>query len=289
VRIAIVGFGLIGGSVARALRRLDVPPAAGPAFEIAAWGRSGAGPLAAMAEGVVDRAPTTLAATLEDAELVVLAAPPLACLELLDELAGPLRRSLAPGATLTDVASTKAAIVARADGHRLAFVGGHPMAGSERTGYPAASAALFDDRPWVVCPGAAAEAADLERVVRLAKACGARPVTLEPAVHDRAAAAISHIPLVVSTILVEAMTGGTAWPVAAGLAAGGWRDMSRLAAGDEAMSAGIAATNAGPIAAGLREVRAVLDRWIVELDRSDPDAEAMRAWFEAARERLETS
>ena len=161
------------------------------------------------------------------------------------------------------------------------------MAGLERTGYPAAVAGLFDDRPWVVCPGASAGPVDIDRVERLAIACGARPVRLDPAVHDDATAAVSHVPLVVSAALVEAMTGGPDWPVAVGLAAGGWRDMSRLASGDPAMGAGIAATNAGPIAAGLREVRAVLDRWLAELERADPDAETLRRRFETARERLE--
>jgi prephenate dehydrogenase len=236
---------------------------------------------------VIQRAAGTLAETIEGADLVVLAAPPSACLELLDELAGPLRESLAPGATLTDVASTKLAIVTRADRHRLAFVGGHPMAGLERTGYPAAIAGLFDGRPWVVCPGASAVPADVDRVERLAIVCGALPVRLDPAVHDDATAAVSHVPLVVSAALVEAMTGAAAWPVAVDLAAGGWRDMSRLASGDPAMGAGIAATNAAPIAAGLREVRAVLDRWLAELERPDPDAEALRRRFEATRERLE--
>ncbi len=118
LRIAIVGFGLIGGSIARALRRAAAS-ADGSPFEIAAWSPSAAGPRAALAEGMIDRAPGTLAETIRGADLVVLAAPPSACLELLDELAGPLREYLAPAATLTDVASTKLAIVTRADRHRL--------------------------------------------------------------------------------------------------------------------------------------------------------------------------
>ncbi len=287
MRVAIIGFGLIGGSIARALHRADGAATDGQTFEVAAWSRSVAGPLAALAEGVVDRAPGTLVQTLEGADLVVLAAPPLTCLALLDELAGPLRGSLAPGATMTDAASTKLAIVTRADRHGLAFVGGHPMAGLERTGYAAAVAGLFDGRPWVVCPGASALPIDVDRVERLAIACGAQPVRLDPTVHDDATAAVSHVPLVVSAALVEAMTGGPVWPVAVDLAAGGWRDMSRLASGDPAMGAGIAATNAGPIAAGLREVRAVLDRWLAELELADPDAETLRRRFETARERLE--
>ena len=222
------------------------------------------------------------------AELIVLAAPPLACLALLDELAGPLREEVAKGATLTDVASTKQAIVDRADRLGLRFVGGHPLAGRETTGYEAAEADLFVDHPWVICPGKVAEAGDVDRVERLALACGARPVQLDPQTHDTAAAAISHVPLVVSAALVEAITARPGWPIASSLAAAGWRDMTRLSRGDPAMGAGIGATNAGELAAGLRAVRDALDDWLSVLDAAEPDSELLWARFAAARARLES-
>ena len=287
VRIAIVGFGLIGGSIARALRRTDGPAVRGEPITVAAWSRRPDGPRAALAEGVVDAAPATLGSTVEGADLVVLAAPPLAALELLDALAGPLGAGLAADATISDVASTKRAIVARADALGLRFVGGHPMAGLERRGWEAADGALFVDRPWVVCPGAAAGPADVARVERLATDCGARPVRLDPAVHDAATAAVSHAPLVVSAALVEAMAAGPDWPTAASLAAGGWRDMTRLARGDPEMGAGIAATNADEIARRVRAVRAALDAWLEALDAAEPDAVALAARFAAARDRLD--
>jgi prephenate dehydrogenase len=99
---------------------------------------------------------------------------------------------------------------------------------------------------------------------------------------------------VVAAALVEAVAGGAGeptrpdWPAAAALAAGGWASMTRLARGDAAMSAGIAATNGPAIATRLRELRRTIDRWLRELDRADPDAERLADWFGAVRERLDT-
>jgi prephenate dehydrogenase len=287
VRIAILGFGLIGGSIARALRSGGGAAIRDGRHSIAAWSRRPDGPRTALDEGVLDAAPADLGSTLEDAELVVLATPPLACLDLLDELAGRLRAALPPGATVSDVASTKRAIVARADELGLRFVGGHPMAGLEARGYAAADEGLFVGRPWVVCPGAVAGPEDVARIERLATDCGARPLQLDPAVHDAATAAISHAPLVVSAALVEALASGPEWPTAASLAAGGWRDMSRLAKGDPEMGAGIVATNADEVTRRLRAVRAVLDAWIDALDVEEPDPATLAARFAGARDRLD--
>ena len=107
VHVAFIGLGLIGGSVARALREAG-------GWTAAAWSPSGAGPARALRSGVIDAAPATLELALADADLVVLAAPPTACLELLDRLAGPSRAALPGSAVVTDVASTKALMLARA-------------------------------------------------------------------------------------------------------------------------------------------------------------------------------
>jgi prephenate dehydrogenase len=160
------------------------------------------------------------------------------------------------------------------------------MAGLETSGYEAAEADLFVDRPWVVCPGAFAGMEDVARIERLAIDCGARPVRLDPAVHDGATAAISHAPLVVSAALVEALASGPEWPTAASLAAGGWRDMTRLARGDPEMGAGIVVTNADEVARRLRAVRAALDAWIGALDAERPDPAALAARLAAVRDRL---
>jgi prephenate dehydrogenase len=241
--------------------------------------------------GAVDRAAAGVAAAVEVADVILLAAPPAACLGLLDDLAGPYRGTLG-AALVTDVASTKGAIVEHARSLGLRFVGGHPMAGLETSGYGAARSDLFVDRPWVVVPGTAAPA-DVEAVESIARACRARPVRMAADVHDEAVAAISHLPLVVAAALVEAVAGSpdvprADWPAARTLVASGWRDTTRLARGDVAMGAGIAATNAAAIARRLRDLQAVLDAWLADLEHDGgPNGERIERRLRAARSALE--
>jgi len=247
-------------------------------------------------EGVLDAAPATAGEAIAGAGIVVLAAPPTACLDLLDELGGPLRGALAPGAVITDVASTKATLVGRARSLSLPFVGGHPMAGRETAGFAAADPALFRGRPWVIVPTGAAVDDLVTRVEGLARACGAVPVRMDADAHDAAVAGISHLPLLLAAALVEAVAGrpgepgAPGWEDAAGLAAGGWMSATRLALGDPEMGAGIAATNAPALAARLLVLRNRLDEWQALLEAAGrdgtPDEGAIRARLAAARDRL---
>jgi prephenate dehydrogenase len=289
MHVGFIGFGLIAGSIARAVRASEA--AAG--WTMAAWSPRGRGPVTALADGVIDRAPGTPGATLADADMVVLGGPATACLAALDDLAGSWSSSLPPGAVVTDVASTKARLVERADTAGIRFVGGHPMAGLETTGYDAGRADLFVGRPWVVVPGAHAGRDDVERVLALVRACGARPFELDAVVHDRAVAAVSHLPLLLSAALVESVAGpaGAAepadWPIARELAATGWRDMTRLARGDPEMGAAIAATNATALAERLDALQAVLAAWRSALVApGGPDEQAIADRLRAATERL---
>jgi prephenate dehydrogenase len=289
VRLSILGFGLIGGSIARSLHERGEPGQ----WHVTAWSRSRAPVERAVADGAVTVAATTLEEAVRDAEMVVLAAPPLICLDLIDELAGPLRGSLPQDCTVTDVASAKARIVARADAARLPFIGGHPMAGRELSGYGAALPDLFVERPWVTVLGRFARLCDGERIGELIEACGAIQIPMEARAHDTAVAAISHMPLIVSAALVESVAGGPGeperedWGAAEALAATGWAGMTRLARGEPAMGAGIAATNAEAIAARLRDLRDVLDLWLAELEHDgDPDEAALLTRLSAARQRL---
>ncbi len=191
------------------------------------------------------------------------------------------------------MASTKGLLVDRAAGHGLRFVGGHPMAGREDTGYAASTADLFVDRPWVLTPSTTTDPEDTARVAALARACGSVVIELDAVVHDRAVAGISHLPLIVAAALAEAVaigpegSHGTDWPIAARLAAGGWRDTTRVARGDPAMGAAIAATNAAALADRLRDLQLVLDAWLRALERSEgPDEPALEARLAAARAAL---
>lgn len=291
MRIALLGLGLIGGSIARALRG-RAPGGALDGASIVAWTPSGDGPTTAASEGVIDEVADSPQAAIAGADLVVLAGPAPVSLEQLDKLAGPWRTALAPDAVVTDVASTKGAIVGRAEAQGLRFVGGHPMAGRETSGYAAAVADLFEDRPWVIVPTSSADAAAVERVEELARAVGARPRRMAAGDHDSAVAAISHLPLIVAAALVDAVAGAPdetrdGWPTASELAASGWRDMTRLARGDVDMGSGIVTTNAAHIAARLRDLVDVLEAWLADLERDGgPDADGITARLQAARDRL---
>lgn len=291
MRIAFVGFGLIAGSIAHALR--VAPEPRWRAATLAAWSPSGRGPMAAARDGVIDVAAATLEDVLRAADLVILGAPPLELIGLVNRIGGPLRGVLPPGAVLTDTGSTKVALMSAAERAGVRLTGGHPMAGREQAGYGAASADLFVDRPWIVVPGLNAHQGDTALVEDLARACRARPVSMDAAEHDTATAAISHLPLVAAAALVEAVAGAgdrprPGWDVASGLAAGGWASSTRLARGDVAMGAGIAATNAGPLAKRIRDYIGALEDWLAELERAGgPDPERLVRRLRAARERLE--
>jgi prephenate dehydrogenase len=289
VRVSIVGFGLIGGSVARALHERSEPGQ----WQVTAWSRNQAPVHKAVADGAVDVAAGSLEEAVRDADIVVLAAPPLTCLDLIDQLGGPLRGVVSEDCTFTDVASAKTRIVARADAAKLPFIGGHPMAGRELSGYGAALPDLFVQRPWVTVIGRYARLCDGERIGELIEACGAIQIPMHAAAHDSAVAAISHMPLVISAAMVEAVAGGPGepehedWRAAEVLAATGWAGMTRLAKGEPGMGAGIAATNSAAIAGRLRDVRKVIDAWIKELEREGgPDADQLLARFTSARGRL---
>ncbi|HZI78405.1 MAG TPA: prephenate dehydrogenase/arogenate dehydrogenase family protein, partial [Vicinamibacterales bacterium] len=189
-RLAIVGVGLLGGSIALAAR------AHGLAREIVGIGRDRTRLEAPLRAGAVDRVTTDLTAGVRDADVLVLAANVLANERLLAD-AWP---AVAPSAVVTDVGSTKRGIVAVAErlpgAHR--FVGSHPMAGSEKSGYAVARPDLFRGAIVIVTPGDASEPGAVKTVTSFWEALGARVSALEPDTHDRVVAAISHLPHVVA-------------------------------------------------------------------------------------------
>jgi prephenate dehydrogenase len=284
VRVAFLGLGLIGGSIALA--------AHSPERSIMAWSPRGTGPAEALAAGAIDAVAPSADAAVRGADLVVLAAPPADCITLLTWLGSDGRSALRIGATITDVASTKRAVTEAARAARVPFVGGHPMAGREASGFTAASADLLRDRPWVVTE--AVEGGDPAVVEELAVAVGARPLHMTSAAHDDLVAAISHLPLLTSVALVEAVLGTGEEPdptdveLLRALAATGWRDTTRLARGDPDMATGIATTNGAALAARLRAYRARLDEWLAQLEApGGPDPTVLGDRFAEARRRLQ--
>ncbi len=250
-RLVVVGVGLLGGSVAKAAR------AEGLAREIVGVGRDRGRLEPAVRDGVLDRALTDVAEGVRDADLVVLAAP----VQTLERLLPVVAAAAGPDTVVTDVGSTKAGIVAAAQ--RAAartpfrFVGSHPMAGSEQSGYAVARADLFRGATVVVTPTDATEPGALKTVTMFWEALGARVTALDPATHDRAVAAISHLPHLVADALVDAVA---RWePAAFALAARGFRDTTRIAASDPDVWREIFLANRDALRAGTRAFRQALD------------------------------
>jgi len=221
-RLALLGLGLLGGSVAKAAR------AEGLSREIVAIGRRRESLEPALRDGVVDHVTTDIAAGVIGSDFCVLATPVATLAALLREVWGVVPAD----AVVTDVGSTKAAIVATADAlsreRPISFVGAHPMAGSNLSGYQVSRADLFKGALVILTPTATSDPAALRRVGEFWQALGARVTTLDPITHDRAVAAVSHLPHLVADALVDAVVRMD--PRFLDVAAAGFRDTTRIAA-----------------------------------------------------------
>lgn len=278
-RLAVVGVGLLGGSVARAAR------ARGLARRIVGVGREPARLAAALRDGTLDAVTADLGDAVRRADVVVLAAPVLANETLLARV-WPL---VPDGALVTDVGSTKRGIVACAErlaaDRPVAFVGSHPMAGSERSGYEAARADLLHGALVIVTPTDATDAGTLKRATELWEQCGARVTALDPETHDRAVAAVSHLPQIVARALVDAVARFE--PAALEVAGRGFRDTTRIAASDPVVWREILLANRDAVRASLQAFRTSLDDLERAVQAGDGDALQRRlAAIKAWRERL---
>lgn len=263
-RLTVVGIGLLGGSVAKAARSGAL------AREIVGVGRDRARLAPALADGTLDRATTDLAEGVRGADLIVLAGPVLVNEGLLEQV-WPLCDATA---VVTDVGSTKAGLanVARrlAATRPRAFVGSHPMAGSEQSGYAVARADLFRNATVIVTPTETTEPRAVKMVTGFWEATGARVSTLEPDVHDRVVAAISHLPHLVSDALVDAVTRYE--PGAFAFAARGFKDTTRIAASDPTMWQEIFLGNRDALLGSLRSFREALAALEALVERGDAAA-----------------
>lgn len=267
-RLAVVGVGLLGGSIAKAAR------AHGLAREIVGVGRHTARLGPALRDGTLDRATADPVDGVRDADFVVLATP----VQAIEHLLEMLWPALGAEVVLTDVGSTKAGIVrtaARLGGGRpLGFVGSHPMAGSEQSGYGVARSDLFRGATVIVTPSEASAPAAVKAVTAFWESLGAgRILTMDPDAHDRAVAAVSHLPHLVACALVDAVE--RLDPAAFDVAARGFRDTTRIAAGDPEVWEAIFLANRKAMAASTREFL----RALAELSRliDTGDGEALRA------------
>lgn len=264
--VAVVGLGLMGSSFALALKK------ARPEATIVGSDRDAQAVRKALDRGIVSAANTDLG-PVSMADVVVVAAPIGALRGVFAQL-GPS----AGGRPVTDMASTKSTVMEWAAAEGIDLVGGHPMCGKEASGIDAADAALFENAPWVLTR-------DEPRVTELVEAVGARPVVMDAVTHDRLVAGVSHAAFLLSVGYVLALSRRSDWPQSSRLAAGGFRDMSRLAAGDPDMYAWVARTNREHVVELLGAVQKELARLQRHLEADDPRLVELFEEAHAVRER----
>ena len=276
MKITIVGCGLIGGSMALSLKRRR------PDCTVACLDLSERMP-AIREAGISDQV-----GTLEDAakhvpesSIVIVATPVQSVLDTLDLLSPFLR----DGTVVSDVGSTKKRIMTGAPGllpPGVHFIGGHPMAGSERSGVEAADALLFSDRVYALCPYADTPPSALLTMIELVESLLALPITIDPEEHDRIMALVSHLPQLIAVALMNAALAGDAeHGMLDKLAGRGFLDMTRLAASDYGIWKGILETNTDAI-------RKAVDLFMNRLSfisKKMPGNEAALAWETAGKRR----
>ena len=257
--VLVVGTGLLGTSLGLACRRAGIEVLLSDTSSKHLRTASGLGAGRPVTGG-------------ESPQLVVVAVPP-------DHLGATLLAQLeTTEAFVTDVGSVKSGplreVASSATPDQLRrYVGGHPMAGSERSGPLAASASLFDGRPWAVTPHPTTDEAATALVLELARPCGAVPVVLSPEEHDRAVARTSHLPQLVSALVAGRLAGAP--PEHLVLSGQGVRDVTRIAGSDPAMWQQIIGANAEAVLDVLSEVRSELDAMIAAV--RSPEREALGA------------
>jgi len=247
-RALVVGTGLIGGSIALGLRRRG--------WHVSGLDSDEGRQHQALENGVIDAAGDD-----PEAEIVFVATPATSAAEVARHVLGEKNRR--DDVVVTDVSGVKTAIVAEADHPR--FIGGHPMAGSEQIGLHGADPDLFEGAVWVLTPTAVTDLGAFDRLKGVVMSLGADVLVLSPSDHDRLVAVVSHVPhLVAATLMNAASAGAEQDGTLLRLAAGGFRDMTRVAAGHPGIWPDICAENASPIVdaldALLSDLSAMRDR-----------------------------
>ena len=264
-RLAIIGVGLIGGSLSLALKKV------GQVGEVVGYSRTEKVRQQALALGVIDRAANSIANAVKDADMIFLAVPMGAMASVLTELAPHLNDDT----IITDGGSAKAQVVAAARvalGKRFnQFVAGHPIAGTEKSGPSAAFATLYNGHRVVLTPVAETNSASLEKVREMWLSTGAEVVDMKVEHHDKVLAATSHLPHLLAFNLVGMLAKSADCDEVLRFAAGGFRDFSRIASSDPVMWRDICLSNSVAILELLNDYRQGLNNLEQAIMNSDGD------------------
>ena len=272
--VGFIGLGLIGGSLAKMIRRVC------PEMKLIGYNRSKGSLAAALADGTLNQAVNTIDDSFADCDIIFLCAPVNVNIQCMEKLQNIIRRRC----ILTDVGSVKTAIhEAVADlGLERQFIGGHPMAGSERFGYDAATDRLLENAYYILTPTEKTQASMLEEYKELVTRIGALPVVMDYREHDRVTAAISHLPHIVAYELVNLVKrSDNSEGTMKMLAAGGFRDITRIASSSPDMWQQICDENRDALADALHTYIESLQK--MEKAVREQDAKTLWDEFEEAR------
>lgn len=271
-RIAIVGTGLIGGSIGLGIR------ARRPEVHVAGYDRDPGALDAALERGAVTEVAPNAGDAAAGADLVVVAVP----MPELEDVCAELTTVVTDDVVVTDVGSAKQAVVAvaeRALGGR--FVGGHPMAGSERRGVGSADPDLFEGAAWILTPTSVTRHGAYATAAELASQLGATPVAVDPATHDSLVARLSHLPQLVAGAVVDVASSAGDQDALLRLAGGGFRDVTRIAASDPELWVGIMRSNRTAVLDALGRLEGALGHARALIDGGHWDD--LRAWLDGVR------
>lgn len=262
-RIAILGVGLIGGSLGMAVKKDGLAQHV-MGFDVSAEILARAQELHAIDDGTL-----ALEHAVKDADLIVLAAP----ISVNCALAERIRPYVKPHTLVTDVGSTKSQVVTSCQaalGPNITFIGGHPMAGAETAGVDAADPYLLENAVYVLTPTSDVDSAVVDRLTQFVSRLGAKPVTMDPAEHDLVVAAVSHLPhLAASSLVNTAAAVEEQSPLTLMLAAGGFRDTTRIASGDPRLWRDICFSNKEKLLEVISLFRSMVERMEQDITAED--------------------
>ncbi|VDH01686.1 Arogenate dehydrogenase [Lysinibacillus sphaericus] len=274
--VSIIGLGLIGGSLALALKR-------NPDVVITGFDRSYKSADEAYRRGIIDSVAPSVKAAAKEADFLIFAVPVAATAQLLQEA---VSWEMKPTVIVSDTGSTKQPIMSAAKGlidKGITFIGGHPMAGSHKSGISAAIEHLFENAYYVLTPVESCHSDDLERMKTLLTVTQGKLAVLGASEHDQMTAVVSHFPHIIASSLVNLLSyQEQQQPFVRRLAAGGFRDLTRIASADPVMWRDITVQNK-------EELVGQLDRWLSEMHTvremlTDNDPSTIQQFFDQAKQ-----